>query len=371
MKNQTLKLKITLSVLVIAFMIFPFVPETFAAEKTTLKLNLKPGQKYNRVIRMEEKILQTVMGQQMNIDHMKKLGLEFEVKDVDTKGIASAMVTYRTIQEKTSSFAGEGEYDSENPSTLAENPLAPTYTALMDDGFIMKIAPNGKIVELTGFDKMLSRMAEKMVAAEDEMISKMPPSKCSVDKGNAADRKKQTEESQEQRAKRRIDGMNKMYGSRDGRVKALKEMLEKNPLMAEKQIKLMLVSVMAPFPDKPVQAGDSWTDKMVLNVMLPAEVDSVYTLKGDKGNVAIISGSFERTMKDPAIDFINAGPVQSKMKMEGSYQRSLEIDKSSGWMIRSNSKLKISGEMKIPGNAQMPQGMTVPMTVESIVTVEP
>lgn len=370
MKNQTLKFKITLSALVIVFMVFLFIPETFAAEKTTLKLNLKPGQKYNRVISMEEKILQTMMGQQMNITHTKKLGLEFEVKDVNTKGIASVMVTYRTIQEKTSSFAGGMEYDSENPGTLAENPLAPTYTAMMDDGFIMKVAPNGKIVELTGLDEMLSRMAEKIVVADDEMISKMPPGKCSVDKGNAAARKGQTKESKEQRAKRRIDSMNKMYGSRAGRIKAVKEMLEKNPLVAEKQIKLMLVSVMTPFPDKPVQAGDSWTNKMILNAMLPAELDIVYTLKEDKGNVAIISGSFERTMKDPAIDY-NAGPVQAKMKMACSYQRSSEIDKSSGWMIRSNSKLKISGEMKIPGNAQMPQGMTVPITLESIVTVEP
>jgi hypothetical protein len=230
----------------------------------------------------------------------------------------------------------------------------------------MKVAPNGKIVELTDFDKMLSRMAEKIVVADDEMLSKLPPGQCSIDKGKVANRK----ESQEQLAKRRIEGMNRMYGSRAGRIKAIKEMLEKNPLMAEEQIKLMLVSVMTPFPDKPVQAGDSWTDKMVLNAMLPAEVDSVYTLKEDKGNVAIISGSFKRTMKDPAIDY-NAGPVQAKMKMACSYQRSSEIDKSSGWMIRSNSKLKISGEMKIPGNAQMPQGMTVPITLESIVTIEP
>ena len=370
MKNQTLNFKITLSALVITFMVSLFVPETFAAEKTTLKLNLKPGKKYHRVISMKEKILQTMMGQQMNIIHTKKVGLEFEVKDVDAKGIASVKVTYRALQEKTSSTTGSFEYDSTDPSTHEGNPLASTYTAVMGEGFLMKVASNGRIVELTGLDEMLSRMAEKIVVAEDEMISKMPPGKCSVDKGNAADRKRQTKESKEQRAKRRIDSMNKMYGSRAGRIKAVKEMLEKNPLMAQKQIRLMLVSVMTPFPDEPVQAGDSWTDKMVLNAMLPAEVDSVYTLKEDKGNVAIVSGSFKRTMKDPAIDF-NAGPVQAKMKMAGSYQRSSEIDKSSGWMIRSNSKLKISGEMKIPGNAQMPQGMTVPMTVESIVTVEP
>jgi len=87
-------------------------------------------------------------------------------------------------------------------------------------------------------------------------------------------------------------------------------------------------------------------------------------------NVVVVSSNFERTMEDPAIDY-NAGRVQGKMEMTGSYQRNSEIDKSSGWMIRSNEKLNISGKIKMPGNPQMPQGMTVPITIESTVTVEP
>ena len=63
--------------------------------------------------------------------------------------------------------------------------------------------------------------------------------------------------------------------------------------------------------------------------------------------------------------------MQGKMKMTGSYQRSAEIDKSSGWMTRSNAKLKISGKIKIPGNPQMPKGMIVPINIESTITVEP
>jgi len=329
--------------------------DNYAAEKTALKLNLKPGQKYKRVISMED------------IDHTKKVGLEFEVKDVDAKGVASVKVTYRTIQEKTSSTAGNFEYDSTDPSTHDGNPLASTYTAVMGEGFVMKVAGNGKIVELAGCDEMLSRIAEKITVAEDEMFSKLPPGQCSIDKGKAANRK----ESQEQLAKRRIEGINKRYGSREDRVKAVKEMIEQYPIMAEEQIRLMLICVMTPFPDGPVQVGDSWTDKMDLKaMMLPVEIESVYTLKEVKDDVAVVSGGFERKMKDPVIDY-GAGPMQGKMKMAGSYQRSSEVDKSSGWMIRSNAKLNISGKIKMPSNPQMPQGMIVPITVESTVTVEP
>jgi hypothetical protein len=103
-------------------------------------------------------------------------------------------------------------------------------------------------------------------------------------------------------------------------------------------------------------------------MMLPIEIESVYTLKEDKGDTSIVSGSFESKMKDPAIDY-GAGSMQGKMNMEGSYQRSSEIDKSSGWVIRSNAKLKISGEIKMPSNPQMPQGSTVTVEpTESITT---
>ena len=337
--------------------------DNYAAEKTALKLNLKPGQKYKRVISMEEKISQSMAGRQIDLAHTKKVGLEFDVKDVDAKGVASVMVTYRTLQEKTSHTAGAMEYDSADPNTQG---VMAVYTAMMDEGFLMKVAGNGRIVELTGFDEMFSRMAEKMVVAEDEKISKAPPGQCTIDKNKAANCK----ESQEQLAKRRIEGMNRRYGSRDGRVKALKEMVEKYPHMAKEQIRLMLVCVMMPFPDEPVRAGDSWTDKMVLNAMVPVEIEIVYTLKEYKDNVAVVSSNFERTMKDPAIDY-NAGPMQGKIKMAGSYQRSSEIDKSSGWMTRSNAKLKISGKITMLGNPQMPKGMIMLATVESTVSVEP
>ena len=128
MQNQTLKSKIILPILVSALTVCLVVPDTLAVEKTTLKLNLEPGQKYKRVIGMEEKISQSMAGQKMDIDHTKKVGLEFEVKDVDAKGVASLKVTYRTLQEKTSSTAGSMEYDSTDPSTHDGNPMANTYT---------------------------------------------------------------------------------------------------------------------------------------------------------------------------------------------------------------------------------------------------
>lgn len=339
--------------------------DNYAAEKTALKLNLIPGQKYKRVISMEEKISQSIAGQKMDIDHTKTVGLEFEIMNADAKDITSVKVTYRTIQEKTSGTVGNFEYDSTDPNTHEGNPIANTYTAMMGEGFLIKVASNGRIVGLTGLDEMLSQMAEKMVVAEDEMLSKLPPGQCTIDKNKAANRN----ESQEQLAKRRIEGTNKRYGSREERVKSVKEMLKEHPILAEEHVRLMLLRLMTPFPDEPVHVGDTWADKIDLKaMMLPIVIENVYTLKEDKDSVAVVSSNYERKMEDPAIDY-NDG--FGKMEIAGSYQRNSEVDKSSGWMIRSKEKLNISGKIKMHGNPQMPQGMTVPITLESTVTVEP
>ncbi len=368
MKNQTSKTKIRLFLFASSLAVCLLAENTFAVEKITLQLNLKPGQKYKRVVTMEEGISQTIEGQQMDIAHTKIVGLEFEVKNIDVKGIASVKVTYRTLKENTSSVAGEFEYNSVNPITFAGNPLAPTYTAMMNESFVVKIAGNGRITELAGFDEMFSRMAEKMVVTEDEMISKMPPGQCTIDKNIAENHN----ESQEQLAKRRIDGMNKMYGSREGRIKAIKDMLEKNPSVSKEQAMRILACVVIPFPDSPVQAGDSWTDQVDLKaMMLPVDIESGYTLKEVKDDVFVVSGGFERKMKDPAIDYGVTDSIQGKIKMAGSYQLSSDIDKSSGWLVRSNGKLNISGKINVPSHSEVPQAMQMKINLESTVTVKP
>ena len=354
-------------ILISAVIIFIFaqvpvvcVAESGAAEKLDLKLRLKPGQKYSMRITTEQKISQTIGGKQQDISHMKAAGMSFEVKEVDADGIASVKVTYLTLKEKTTSTAGEFEYNSADPCTAVNNPLAPTYAALMGDGFIMKVTPEGEIVGLDGIDEMFMRMAEKIVVAEDKLISAAPAGTCEPAKEKAV------KETPEERASRRIEATNNIYGSRDKRKQALKEMIKNNPLFAEKQFKNLARNIVTAFPNQSVGIGDSWGGKITLSAVLPVEVDSTYTLKGNEKGVVVVDVSSKMDLDDKAIGNKKGLPGQTGMKMRGSssYQGTLQIDGTSGWMIRKKANMRFSGEVT-------QQGMTVPMSIESVITVEP
>lgn len=353
-----MRVKKAVGIFVLIFVVGILASDSDATEKLDLKLRLKPGQKYGMRTIMEDKISQTIGGKQLNISHTKSTAVGFEVKEVDANGIALVKVTYRTLQEKTKMGTGGTvfEYDSTDPCTAVGNPLAPTYAALMGDGFIMKATPEGEIVGLDGIDEMFSRMAEKVVQAEDKMISSAPPGTCNIKNTG----KSQEEMSVDERARKRIERINNQYGGREKRIEAVEKMIKNNPLFAEKQIRNMLGNMIMPFPSRPVGIGDSWTAKMISATQsLPIEMDRTYTVKGSKKGVVIVDVSSKRHLDDEAV---LVGKV--RMKLAGFYQGTSEIDGTSGWMIRKKANMRFSGEVT-------QQGMTVPISIESVITVEP
>jgi len=315
----------------------------YAAEKLDLKLKLKPGQKYSMRIITENKITHTIMGQQQKINHHKTVELELEVKDVQLSAAALVKVTYLSLKEKTESNHGDFEYDSTKPETFDGNPLATSYNAMIGQGFVMKITPDGKIAELKGIDEMYTRMAEKIVEAEDKLLSK---------------RKKKFKSLQDT-----VKSVAKKRSMRERRETA-KEMIKKYPMFTEEQFKQTVANVFVSLPSSPVGVGDSWRDKMMLGALFGAlseldEADSTYTLKKIEKESVIVDASSKKNLDNETISR-GAGSVKGSF----SYQQSCEVDKSTGWLKRNKAKTQFSGE-------QTAQGKTAPVSMETIITVEP
>jgi len=360
------KQKLAFSILTLIIVGSILGTESFAEEKLDLRLRLKPGQKYNMQITEEKKVSQTMMGQQRNINHNKTTGLEYEVKKVDIDGITLLEITYRNLKEKTDSTTGQFEYDSTNPCTEAGNPLAPMYAALMGQSFTIKVSPKGQIIKITGLDEMYSRTAEKMVKAEDEMISKAPITAC--EKKEGINSTAQDKESAEDRAKRRIDNLNKQYGSREKRIEATKKMIKNQPIFAEQKLMELVGNTIMPFAAEPVAVGDSWQSK-ILSSSIPVEVNGTYTLKAaNKGIVSLDVNSKIQVDKKGVQD--NHGPPGIQITGTGSCQGDLQIDHASGWLIRKKAIVKFSGEMKMAQSQEMSQAITIPMSIETRTVVE-
>lgn len=312
--------KCVLTVLVFALTVGIWTTNSNAAEKIDLKLRLKQGQNYGARVIIDQKISQTIQGQEQNISSMMAMGTVCDVLAVDSNGVATVRITYQTIQIKMSGPMGLIEYDSTRPETAdANNPVVRMYAAMAGQSLLMKVTPKGKIVEVKGFDEMMQQMAEKM-SADDTAKEEM------------------------------------------------KEFMKN--FISEDKIKEMESSMMIAFPSQPVGIGDSWTDKESISVGFPIEVDTTYTLKARKNGVAIVdvSSKMDLGRKGTPIDM---GPTKMDMQMTGLLQGTSEIDEASGWMLHSKMEMQLSGEIKIAANEQMPEPMTIPMSIEGIITVEP
>jgi hypothetical protein len=295
----------------------------YAGEKLDLKLRLKPSQKHSMRIITENKISHTIMGKQQKINHHKAIELEFEVEKVEPNGTAWIKATYRSLKEKTTTATGDFKYDSTDPTTATGNPLAPMYAAMIGQGFLMKIVSNGKVVELKGIDKMYERMAEKIVDAEDKLLSK---------------RKKRPKKE---------------------RRETTKELIKKHPIFTEERFKETVANVFVSLPNSPVGAGDSWRDKMMLGALTGlVEADSTYTLKKIEKESVIVDVISKKDLDNEAVS-LGAGSVKGSF----TYQQSCEVDKATGWLKRNKAKTQFSGEITT-------KGKTAPTSTERLVTVE-
>jgi len=349
--TRDLKNPVTLafSIFVVFLTVGIWAGNTYAAENIDLKLRLKPKQKHNLRIIEENNISQKMSGQSFDINQTKTTELEFEVEKVDANNIASIKVTYLKLKEKGASQYGQMEYDSTKPEISADNPFAPTYSAMIGQGFIMKVSPEGKILELVGMDEMYLKMAEKIADSEDEDIKK-----------RLKDRAQQSK-----------DRTNQRYGSRTKRVETLKEIIKKNPLFTEDKFKHIVDIVMVPFPGKSISIGDSWQEKTILLYGERLEVDGTFTLKEKNQELMTIDMNSKIDLNNATVSAIGSPQGQTKISLKGSYEGSLQINQNSGWLIRKKATMKTTGEIKMEANQQMPQGMTIPMSLESVITVEP
>ena len=220
----------------------PAVKKEADVNKIDLKLNLKKGQKFGMLMTTDQKIAQTVQGQEIKVNQLVTMGLVNEVLDVNDKGIISLKMVYTTMKGKIEGPMGLIEFDSTKPPQDTNSPQAKMitelYSAMVGQEIITKVDPKGKVVGIEGLDAMMEKMAEKMGASDPNMAT------------------------------------------------AMKEMFKN--FIDEDKIKQMNNGMMAAFPDGPVGIGDMWHDIMSIDVGFPIDADTSYVLKDCKNGVALL-----------------------------------------------------------------------------------
>jgi len=294
----------------------PLGPISQTDEKIQYKMRFKAGEKYYLRLVTEQKISQTISGQIQNIEQTIGIGYEFDVKNVETNGNAWVSYTYRWAKFIQKGAGGKLVYDSSEKG-LPTSPMAQGFAALLEESFSLKITPQGRVEEVKGLQAVRNNVEKKL--PEGPMKEAM------------------------------------MVG--------LKQFIN------EEGIKELTENSMAIYPEKPVGIGDSWRKTVALTQGVAMTVENEYILKDRKNGVSFIEVK-SKIKSNPNAEPISMASTKVSYDLSGKQKGLIEIEESTGRLIRSKTNQEASGQIKVEVAGQKSQGQTIPVKIDGVVTCE-
>jgi len=295
----------------------PVVPRHQANEKIQLQMRFRKGEEHYVQMLMEQKISQTISGQQQNIEQTVGLGYDFDVKNVEANGSALVSYTYRWAKIQVKGAMGVSfDYDSSKKG-LPIPQAAQGFAALLGESFSVKITPKGQVEAVEDLETM-----------RNNVIKKLPEGPM-----------------------------------REGMMVGLKQFL------SEEGIKELTESSMAIYPDKPVGIGDSWSKTVVLSQGNAMTVENTWMLKERKNGISFIEVKSD-IKPNPAAKPLGMGSTKVSYELSGKQQGQIEIEESTGQLLRSKLNQEVSGQITMEVAGQVSQQPPIPMNIKGVVTVE-
>jgi hypothetical protein len=285
------------------------------AQKEIFELNLNKGEIYIQKIISNMSIVQTMNGQQIDMNMTINGKMTYKVIDIQNS-IFDMEVAYDSLSMKMSLPNGVMEFNSEKND---ENDIFSAILALMKNKpFLIKMTKAGKVNEVKNIESVFSNIFDKFPQLTDIQ--------------------KQQIQSQLMQA----------YG--------------------EKAFKGNIEMCSAIFSDSPVSKGDKWIIKTKLESGMAVNLETTYELKEVNDSYCLFSGDskIETADKDA---YIQSNGMPLKYDLLGTMSSEIKINRKSGWVIESKINQTIKGTVQIKDNPQMPGGMTIPMTMNNEMTI--
>jgi hypothetical protein len=294
-----------------------FIATVADAAPVKLQLRLQKGDRYNIQMVTDQAVNQTILGRTQNTNQMVKIGYLFDVADVATDGTTTVKMTYKSVQFKQSSPNGTVEYDSARPAT-GNNPLAASLGTLVGQSISAKITPTGTVKEVQGIDQLIARMISGM---------KIP--------NNAV--KAQIEST-----------LRSQFG--------------------EETFKELFSQSLDIYPAQPIDVGDSWSKKMTLSKGFPMTMETIYTLRSVKNNVATVDIT-SKLKSNPNAPALQISGASLKQNLAGIQKGSMQIQLSTGMVTQSQLNQDVSGNFQVQGLPGASQAMSWPVSIKSTVSI--
>ena len=279
-------------------------------------MRFKEGDKYYLRFVTEQKISQTIGGQEQKIEQTIGIGYDLDVKNVEPNGNAWVSYTYRWAKYIQKGAGGSVVYDSSEKGSPVP-PMAQGFAALLEETFSLKTTPKGKVETVEGLQ-----------AIRDNVGKKLP------------------------------EGPMK-----EAMMMGLKQFIN------EEGIKEQTESSMAIYPEEPVAIGDSWRKTVALTQGAAMTVENEWILKDRRNGVSFIEVK-SNIKSNPNAEPMAMGPTKIRYELSGKQQGLIEIEELTGRLIRSKTNQEISGQIKVEVTGQQSQEMPIPVKIDGIVTCE-
>ncbi len=260
------------------------------AQKTySLKQNYPTGNKYDFSFVSDQMINQKISGQSINLTQTIGTDYTFDITE-GHNGDKDIKVTYNRLFMKSTAMGNTMNLDSDEADSTKKNPFA----GLKGASFYMTVASNGGVKTVAGIDKMLDNVAGKMT-------------------------------------------------SDTTKLKAVKNAMSKQ--FNAEAVKQTMESSFKIYPEKPIKIGDSWTVDTKLQMSMPIETITQYTLKEVNGNTAVLS------VKGNLISKGNFDAMNNHMEtdLKGTNSGEVAVDLKTGIVLNSHLRIELYGKMKSMG----------------------
>jgi hypothetical protein len=297
------------SMLITCFLIINvlFSLNCFAAGEYTLRYNLKKGDVFKQTMPMDMQISMNAMGQ--NIDMNIQMEFAATVTVVVAEGdIYTLECNYTRFKTATNNSFMKMIIDTDNPELggeLAE--VSRILKSIIDVPLTVKMDKFGKIVAVSGFDKLLKTVIDVAEKSGNPMSKQIAESTLQQNFSEAS----------------------------------LKESFEQNQIV---------------YPAEPIKIGDSWDavqTKVVQGVEMQINVKQ--TLKSVSDNLATIESLAVIEGKEATVETPQGNVTYS---MKGTYVYTTKVGLKNGMAVSGDFSMEMDMKMNTQG-MEMPMKMTV------------
>ncbi|NUM56004.1 MAG: hypothetical protein HUU46_20375 [Candidatus Hydrogenedentes bacterium] len=292
------------------------------------KLYFKPQQGAKRVVDMEVAMNTSItnVGTTMSFGNSTAYTFDLTVKQIDDSGTATFDAVIRSLSaEMTTPFSGRMPQIPGMPGTDDPFGMKAMQSALKTaegQSFTVKVNKLGQVTEISGADAIAEKAAADYKMPE---IAKLPMT------------------------------------AEDIFVATIGDQSMKNLMQA----------VFAARPDKKLNIGDTWQEKLSLgNAASEVNWDATYTLK-ERSSGTVSVENVGQVSLNPAGNFLKkfGDMPELKTEMSGQGTGTMRFDEASGWLVESTITANVPGNMSMTvpqmGSVSIPMDTSYKATVKS------